>query len=129
MPIPKREDIIYLGCISEKEKFSIMQDALALIIPSKFESLSIALLEAWGVGIPAVVNGKSDVLREHIKKAHAGVCYHNYFEFEFALDLFLRNPYLKQKMGEKGKEYVNKNFSWENIEKKLKNFIENVFSK
>jgi glycosyltransferase involved in cell wall biosynthesis len=41
----------------------VLAGSRAFVHPSPYESLSMALLEAWKVGRPALVNGRCDVLR------------------------------------------------------------------
>ncbi len=53
-----------------------------LILPSKFESLSISVLEAMTLSKPVIVNGICDVLKGHCVKSNGGLYYKNFFELE-----------------------------------------------
>jgi glycosyltransferase involved in cell wall biosynthesis len=56
MQVPAHPRIEALGRVSDAERDALMQSALALVVPSPFESLSIVLLEGWNRGVPAIVN-------------------------------------------------------------------------
>ena len=62
MSIPSHPDIIALGFVDEHTKWDALAACDLLVMPSPYESLSIVLLEAWGMGKSVLVNGKCDVL-------------------------------------------------------------------
>lgn len=66
---PAHSDIKCLGYISEEDKYGLMTGAKALILPSEFESLSLSVLESMALGVPVLVNGKCQVLKQHCEKA------------------------------------------------------------
>ena len=57
--------------------------------PSRFESLSLVLLEGWNHGLPALVNGHCSVLKGQALRANGALYYHNYDEFARALEYLL----------------------------------------
>lgn len=113
LDIPEHEDIISLGFVSEEEKFAGINNALALILPSHFESLSISVLEALQVETPVIVNGGCDVLKGHCVKSNAGLYYENYWEFEGCLNYILFHEEERSVMAKNGKKYVDNNFTWD----------------
>ncbi len=124
MDIPKQDDIVHLGFVSDIEKFSLIKDARLLVLASEFESLSMVVLESMIYGRPVLVNGKCMVLRGHCKKSNAGLYFENYFEFEGALNYLLTHAEEYEVMRENGKRYVNENYRWEIIIEKICNLIE-----
>ena len=62
----KNDNIIFTGFIGEEEKLLYLQHSMALIIPSRYESLSMVTLEAMSFGKPVLANGYCDVLKGHI---------------------------------------------------------------
>lgn len=51
---------------------------LGLVLPSKFESLSIVVLEAFSLKIPVLVNSACEVLKSHCIKSQGGLYYRKY---------------------------------------------------
>ena len=70
-----------LGRISEEDKRDGLAGAVAAVIPSRFESLSLLALEAFSQGTPILVNGASDVLVGQANRSGAGRTYANADEF------------------------------------------------
>jgi len=117
--IPKHRDIISLGFVSDEDKFNGIAGAKLLVLPSKFESLSMVVLEAFSLDIPVLVNGQCEVLRAHCTKSNAGFYYYNSAEFEAMLDYMLSHRDVLTRMGKNGHHYVDENYQWDVIVKKL----------
>lgn len=124
MDIPKRDDIIPLGFVTDEEKFSLIRDAKLLVLASEFESLSMVVLESMVYGRPVLVNGKCMVLKGHCHRSNAGLYFENYFEFEGALKYLLTHDAECERMGENGKRYVNENYRWDVIVERIKGLID-----
>jgi len=122
--IPTCEDIISLGFVSEEDKFNGMAGAEALILPSAFESLSIVVLESLGVERPVVVNGECKVLVGHCENSNAGFYYESFEEFEGILNYIVTHEEVTKQMGTLGKRYVNENYRWDVIIKRLRRLID-----
>jgi len=123
LKVPRLNNVLYLGVLSEEDKFNCLGAAKFLLQPSPYESLSIVLLEAWWAEKPAVVNGACEVTVEQCKKANAGLWFDSYEEFKGAINYLLSNEEVASKMGKSGKKYVTENYSWEKIEKKYLEFV------
>ncbi|NMO13722.1 glycosyltransferase family 4 protein [Pyxidicoccus fallax] len=99
------EGVHYLGRIDEQDKHDALAGALAVVVPSRYESLSLLTLEAFAQGTPVLVNGRSDVLVGQVERSGAGRTYTD-------LDSFIQG--LREvgderaPMGKKGLEYVKK---------------------
>ncbi len=125
--IPKafQENILALGFIPLEDKLGAIAGAIALCQPSVNESLSIVIMEAWGLKTPVLVHKNCAVTRYHCVQSNGGLYFENYFEFEEALNFFLSHEDLRKKMGELGYQYVRENYSWE----KVINRFEEAFEK
>jgi len=123
MPLPKRDDIIHLGYLSEEEKIAAIKESLFLVLSSQFESFSIVTLEAMLAGKAVLLNGRCEVLKGHCLKSNAGLWYTNYEEFELALDYLVDNAHEREKMGKNGQNYVLQNYQPNVIVKKLLEFL------
>ncbi len=131
VPVPVTSDIISLGFVSDEDKFDGIAGARALVLPSKFESLSIVVLEAMAVGTPVIVNGACGVLKGHCLKSNGAFYYTNYFDFEGEVAFLLnsKNNETVSQMIANAKSYVNENYQWNAIVSRLRNLIEEVASK
>lgn len=123
MRIPEADDIINLGYVSDQEKITVMANAAALVLHSRYESLSMVVLESMELGRPVLVSAKCSVLKGHCERSKAGFCFNNYEEYERNLNLLLNDSesYLKMQSG--GKRYVAENYRWERIIEQYKTMI------
>lgn len=127
--IPEHKDIIYLGFVSEEDKFDCISAAKTLWINSIFESLSIVVLEAFSLGIPVLVNKHCEVLKGHCKNSRAGLYYNGYFEFEGALNYLINNSSQYKEMQRNAKQYIEKNYKWDIIMNKFDNMINYIVNR
>lgn len=128
MPIPEHKKIIPLGFVSEEMKYSAIQGAVCVVMPSKYESLSMVVLESMLMQTPVVVNGQCEVLREHCEQGNAGLYYTNFLEFRETVNLLIHNQELRQALGVNGKKYVQNQYDWEIIDRKVTESIEEIAS-
>ena len=124
MEIPGNKDIVTLRFVSEDEKVNLIRKSKLLILPSKFESLSLSTLEAMYLKVPVLLNGKCEVLKQHAILSNGGLYYENKWEFIETLDYLIRNSKIAERMGENGRKYVNENYKWNVVMKKLVECIE-----
>ncbi len=120
--LEKELDIEYRGFVSEEDKFRLMAGATAFVMPSQHESLSAVTLEAMAQRTPVLVNAQSAVLAEHVKLSEGGLTYSCYTDFVKALLHVMQ--FGKEKMGEKGRQYVVSNYNKTDIKNKLMRIIE-----
>lgn len=124
MDIPKHKDIIEAGFLSDEDKFIGIKNSRLLVLCSKYESLSLVVLESFYLGRPVLVNAKCEVLKGHCLRSNAGLYYSNYFEFGLALNLLISNDEINCKIGFNGIKYVEENYSWTVIDGKFREIIE-----
>ena len=125
-PEDLRPHIIDLGFVSEQDKHEAMAGAAAFIHPSVNESLGIVLLESWLAGTPALVHAKGEVLSWQCRRSGGGLWFKRYPEFEEELMLLLDNEPLRRAMGEAGRAYVKREYSWESVEKRMLAALDSV---
>ncbi len=115
MPKIEHEDIIYTGFVSESEKTSLIENSIFVVNPSENESLSLLLLEAMSLGKTALVNGRSEVMKQHCIHSDGAVSYYmSKKDFHRQLDELLNSEGTTQ-VNMKAIDYVNKNYSWDII--------------
>lgn len=127
--IRHHKDIIFKGFVAEEEKKIYMKNAKALVLPSRHESLSIAVLESLLLETPILVNGECDVLKGHCIRSGGGLYYENYPEFAAGLEYILENEECIKEMGISGRLYVQENYTWERTIKAVISLIEEILRK
>ena len=126
MPLPDHADIRYLGFVDEPTRDALLQQAVLLAVPSRFESLSLVLLEAWNHGLPAVVNGHCAVLKGQALRADGALCYRNHDEFSRCIDVLLQRRDLARALGAQGLAYVNREYRWPTVIAKVDALLQQV---
>jgi glycosyltransferase involved in cell wall biosynthesis len=126
LKIPDHPNIQALGFLSEEDKFSLLNGAVVLIMPSFYESLSMVTLEAWAMEKPVLANAKCEVLKGQCQRSNAGLFFEDYLEFREALKLLLTDARMRRIMGKNGKKYFEENYTWDVIEKKYLNVLEQL---
>ena len=111
--LPDDPDILSTGYVDDATKESAMAGAVALAVPSYFESFSQVLCEAWVHRRPALVQGRCEVLAGQARRSGGAFAYEGYAEFETALDLLVGDPGLAGRMGDAGRAYVERRYSWD----------------
>jgi len=113
--IPSHPGIIHLGFVTSDTRSYLLKNAVALVQPSLYESLSLTVLEAWDEGTPVLVNGNCEVLVGQCRRSGGGLEFRNSQELaEHALDL-MRRPVRRLLMGMRGRRYVEEHYRWERI--------------
>ncbi len=115
MEIPQDPNIVNLGFVSEKTKYAVMAGSVALVLFSRFESLSMVVLESMLMGRPVLVTEACEVLKGHCVRSNAGLYFADYAEFEATLNYLLTHEAQYEAMCENGRDYVAKNYRWDVI--------------
>lgn len=124
----KRADLIDLSAVSERDKRRIIRHAKVLVQPSRNESFSIVLMEAWLLGRPVLVNGLCPVTREHALQSGGGLYYSNSQEFMGTIDFILESPELADQLGQAGFNYVCNEYSWDAVLRRFDQALEKIFA-
>jgi glycosyltransferase involved in cell wall biosynthesis len=128
MTIPAHPRIQALGRVSDVERDALLQGALALAIPSPFESLSIVLLEAWNRGVPAIVNGHCAVLKGQVRRANGGLYYRSSAEFAEAVETLRGAEADRRALGAQGLAYVEREYRWPTVMARVEALLEQARS-
>ncbi len=123
IPIPDHSKVRYLGILPEDLKLTVLRNALFLIMPSRYESLSMVVLEAWRMKRPVMVNANCEVLRGQCLRSQGGLYYRNYDQFAEVLRVMCRNNVLLDVLGENGFRYYERHYSWDVILSKYSNLL------
>lgn len=125
--ITQGDDIILTGFVDHELKNALLANASALIMPSFYESLSLITLEAMLLKVPVIVNKNCEVLYSHIEKSETGKSFTDSNEFSEALTFYLQQTQENLiSEGNKAKDYVLKNYSWDTIINKFNSAIKSL---
>jgi glycosyltransferase involved in cell wall biosynthesis len=126
--IPRRLHgrILDLGVLPGQDVLDAYAAALALCQPSRLESFSLVLMEAWLCGTPVLVYEGCPVTREHCLASGGGLYFADYFEFQECVDLLLGDEGLRHRMAEGGRRYVLERFNWDRICQNYFDLLEKV---
>lgn len=117
-------DIIYTDFVSEAEKTALIENARLVINPSDKESLSLLLLESMQLGKPSLVNGKSEVMKQHCIASNFACSYYtSKTDFLQKLDAMLYKDTDSSLIAKQAQHYVEEHYNWDLILKKLQALI------
>lgn len=129
LSIQEHPAIIFTGFVTDEERDNLLMNATSLIMSSKYESLSLVLLESFACYVPVIANGYSEVLRDHIKISNGGWYYTNYKDFKTSLIQLFDNLQLTNEKANNGFKYVATNYTWQELIRKYDNAIEDICNK
>lgn len=112
LDIPSHPKIRHLGYVSDEEKSSLIEGAEVVLMPSRYESLSMIVLEAWALGRPVLANAACAVLMGQCRRSNGGLYYRDYAEFRLMLRRLMVDPGLRTSLGRQGEAYVASTYSW-----------------
>jgi glycosyltransferase involved in cell wall biosynthesis len=124
MSIEAGPGVVALGPVDELTKWDALAACEVFVMPSPHESLSIAVLEAWAVGRPVLVNGRSEPLVGQCRRAGGGLWYVSGDEFAVALEM-LDSP-TRALLGRRGQEYVERQYTWQRVEAVYRGVVERL---
>ena len=109
--------VVSTGFVDDDTRWQLMRRATALINPSRHESLSLVLLEAWACEVPVVVSSACDVTTGQCARSDGG------FAVDFAtpeaaartIAERLRDEAPRARMGRSGRAYVERRYPWRRI--------------
>lgn len=125
---PDHPDIVVTGFVDEATKAGAFDGATAFVQPSYFESFSMVLLEAWSHSLPALVQGRCEVLAGHAARSGGALAYKGFAEFETAVAMILAEPGLRRELGEAGRQYVAANYRWDDVLDSYEDLLRRVVS-
>jgi glycosyltransferase involved in cell wall biosynthesis len=105
-----REQITYLGYISDEEKRALMAGCVALVYPSLYEGFGLPVLEGMAAGIPVVTSNVSS-LPEVAGNAALLVDPNATDQIALAINRLLSDPNLAANLSTAGRQQAQK-FSW-----------------
>ena len=97
------------GFVPAQDRDALVQGAVALVMPSRYESLSLVLIEAMALGVPVIANADCEVLADQVAASGAGEGYRGRRALRRALHAALHRPLrARQDMGDAGRRFAQR---------------------
>jgi glycosyltransferase involved in cell wall biosynthesis len=104
--------VVDLGFVPDEDRDDAFAAADAYIQPSRYESFSRTIMEAWLAGTLVLANGGSEVNRWHCERSGAGLIYDDDLEFEQCLRFVSESPDAAAELAASGRKYVLDRYTW-----------------
>ena len=124
--IESDEDVIIAREVDDEAKWTLLRSADFLINPSALESFSLVLFEAWAAGIPVLVNAYCETTRSHVNEAQGGLWYHNYPEFELAVQRLIDDEATRDQLAANGQVFAERAYGWDRIVRRFTEFCDHL---
>jgi glycosyltransferase involved in cell wall biosynthesis len=110
-PVLFHESVRYLGFVDEETRNDALAACDFLINPSRYESLSLVLLEAWAASKPVLVNADCAVMKGQVGRARGGLSFSDYQSFAAGVYAMNENA-ARAEWGQAGRHYVARDYRW-----------------
>lgn len=101
-----------LGFVADDAAPDVFAAAAGYVQPSRNESFSRTIMEAWLAGTPVLANGESDVVRWHCERSGAGVVWYGVDQLCAAIEALAVAPAAFDAMASGGRSYVLEHYTW-----------------
>lgn len=128
MTLPERTDVLVTGYVDAPTRDAALAGAFALVQPSRFESFSMVLTEAFAHGRPALVQGDCAVLNGHAERSGAAIPYRDAVDFEAGLHALREHSERADAMGAAGRAYVAREYAWDHVLDKYESLLRAVMN-
>jgi len=124
LPQNIRKGITIINNFKESELTKIIDQCTILILPSGQESFGLVLLEAMSRKKPVIATD-IPALAEVVNKSGSGLVFgkDTLLNLNKTVEKLLKNPKLRQKLGQSGYEYAKKHCTWDKI---IDNLCQNI---
>jgi glycosyltransferase involved in cell wall biosynthesis len=107
--------VIDLGVVSDRDRDDAMAAALAYVQPSKMESFSFSIMEAWLAGTPVLAIDGGEVVGWHVRRSGGGRTFADGAELAACLHELSEDPATRAEMAQRGRAYVLDNYTWPTV--------------
>jgi glycosyltransferase involved in cell wall biosynthesis len=104
--------VIDLGFLSDQDRNDAFSAAAVYLQPSKMESFSRSVMEAWLAGTPVLATADGEVVAWHCERSGGGITFHDAQDLASALQTTCGPTNTASAMASKGREYVLREYSW-----------------
>ena len=116
--------VVDLGFLSTEDRDDAFAAADAYLQPSRYESFSRTMMEAWLAGTLVIANGASAVNRWHCERSGAGLLYDDALELEQCLRFVAADRTAARALARQGRRYVLDHYTWDPVLDRLEELID-----
>lgn len=109
------ERVVDLGPVTARDRDDAMAAATAYVQPSRMESFSRTVMEAWLAGTPVLALADSPVVAWHCLRSGGGRTFSDPATLAAALHELLEEPGVAEDMAARGRQYVLDNYTWPTV--------------
>ncbi len=121
------KQVLFTGLVSGQEKLDLLRDADVFLMPSRYEGLSIALLEAMASGLPIILSDRCG-LHQQIKVHKCGLVVQPNVDSVVSAMAAMEDPAARAIYGENARKLALEEHVWpeiaENLEKLMRSKLE-----
>ena len=126
VPPSIRERVHDLGFLPDDAAPDAFAAAAAYVQPSRNESFSRTVMEAWLAGTPVLANAESDVVRWHCERSGAGVTWTGVGELSAAIEALAASPTAFAELAKPGRDYVLQHYTWPTVLDQMESSLEKM---
>lgn len=119
--------VVDLGFVSETDRNDAFAAALAYVQPSRMESFSRTVMEAWLAGTPVLAIDRSEVVDWHCRRSGGGLIFSDGRELADHVESLRSEPGRAADLAGRGRDYVLREYDWpvvlDRIEADLDGFV------
>lgn len=104
-----------LGFLSDADAPDAFAAAAVYVQPSRNESFSRTVMEAWMAGTPVLANAESAVVAWHCERSGAGVTWTGGDELSAAIEAVAASPAAFEALAAPGRGYVLEHYTWPTV--------------
>jgi glycosyltransferase involved in cell wall biosynthesis len=104
--------VVDLGYLSDAERNNAFAAATAYVQPSRNESFSRTIMEAWLAGTPVIALAESKVVAWHCERSGGGLSFSDGPGLAERLSLVVAQPDEGARLAAAGRRYVLDNYTW-----------------
>jgi glycosyltransferase involved in cell wall biosynthesis len=110
-----QDSVTYAGLLLGQDKLDALREAAMLVLPSYSENFGMAVIEALACGIPVVISDRVNIWAQVVESGAGLVTPCDATALAGAMLEMLRNPSRRREMGRKGRELVEREFTWDRL--------------
>jgi glycosyltransferase involved in cell wall biosynthesis len=107
--------VIDLGFLDPAERDNAMAAATVYVQPSRMESFSRTIMEAWLAGTPVVANSASEVVAWHCARSGGGLTFSDEAGFAAAITSLAASSDRAAELAAHGRAYVQEHYTWDTV--------------